>query len=170
MQNYDRISKLGLFFILFLIINLNHSCNDDNQDIVPYVPVDIVLDIQTDLGHLGVGETATILPDEDGYGILSFSAPNYPVIRLGQEVEGNGLILYRQDLYEFWVFDRTCTYKASVDYCGVEMDNTGLFPECPCCHSQFVITLEGAVKQGPAALPLKLYHAYLHGNQLFLSN
>jgi len=170
MRCADQIPKLGLFFIFLLIIALNHSCNDDNQDAVPYVPVNIVLDIQADLGHLGVGETATILPDENGYGILSFSAPGYPLITLGQKVSGNGLILYREALYEFIVFDCTCTYKASTDYCAVGMDDTGLIPECPCCHSQFVIPLDGAVRKGPAALPLKEYLASVNGNQLFISN
>lgn len=166
----ESIAKLGLFFIFLVIGAVNHSCQKDNHDVVPYVPVNLILDIQTDLGHLGVGETATIVPDEEGYGILRFSAPNYPVLRLGQEVYGNGLILYRRDLYEFMVFDRTCTFQASMDYCAVEMDDTGLVPECPCCQSQFMIPLEGAVKQGPAALPLKTYQTYINNYQLFISN
>jgi hypothetical protein len=164
------ITKLGLFFIFLLIGVVNHSCRKDNQDIVPYVPVNLILDIQTDLGHLGVGETATIIPDEQGYGVLSFSAPNYPVLRLGQEVSGNGLILYRLALYEFMVFDRTCTFQANIDYCALEMDDTGLVPECPCCQSQFMLPLEGAVIKGPAVLPLKTYQTYINNYRLFISN
>lgn len=170
MRCFELITKVGFFFIIFLLIAGNHSCRNDNQDVVPYVPVNLILDIQTDLGHLGVGETAIIVPGEEGYGILSFSAPDYPVIRLGQEVSGNGLILYREAQYEFMAFDRTCTFQASIDYCAVEMDDTGLVPGCPCCQSQFIIPLEGAVKQGPAVLPLKAYRTYINGYQLFISN
>jgi hypothetical protein len=163
-------TKLALFFIILLFMAGNPSCHEENQEAVPYVPVDLILDIQTDLGHLGVGETALIIPDEQGYGVLSFSAPNYPVIRLGQQVYGHGLILYRAALYEFMAFDRTCTYRASTDYCAVEMDETGLVPECPCCNSQFMIPLEGAVNRGPAVMPLKTYNSYVNNNQLFISN
>lgn len=53
----EQISKLGLFFIILIIVVVNQSCSDDNQDIVPYVPVDLILDIQTDLGHLGRGDS-----------------------------------------------------------------------------------------------------------------
>lgn len=163
-------TKLGLFFILAAVLAIHHSCSDDNHDSVPYVPVNLVLDIQTDLAHLGVGDAAVIVPDDHGFGIIRFLNPAYPEIRLGQEVYGNGLILYRSGNNEFSVFDKTCTYKASTDYCAVEMDQTFLFPECPCCTSQFAITLDGAVNKGPAALPLQPYNAYVNNYRLYISN
>ena len=170
MYNRYSVAKLGLFFIFLIITGINYTCSDDNKDVVPYVPVDLILDIQSDLGHLGVGESAIIIPDEEGYGILSFIAPNYPVLRLGQRVFGNGLIIYRSELYKFNVFDKTCTFQASIENCAVDMDDTGLIPECPCCHSKFVIPLEGAVNEGPAALPLKSYNNYINNFQLYIRN
>ena len=153
-----------------LLIPGNYSCRNENQDVVPYVPVNLILDIQNDLGHLGVGETATIVPDEQGFAIISFTHPDYPQIRLGQQVFGNGLILYRVAQYEFTVFDKTCTYRASDDYCAVEMDETGLIPSCPCCQSSFAIPIDGAITSGPAAIPLKQYHSLIDNYQLYLSN
>ena len=164
------ITKLGLFFILTLLIPGNYSCHNDNHDVVPYIPVNLILDIQTDLGHLGVGECATIVPDEQGFGTISFTHPSYPEIRLGQQVYGNGLILYRMAQYEFAVYDKTCTYRASTDYCALEMDETGLIPRCPCCGSEFAIPIDGAIASGPAVLPLKAYSAYINSYQLYISN
>ena len=170
MTLHPFITKLGLFLIPALIIPGNYSCSNDNQDIVPYVPVNLVLDLQADLGQLGVGETATIVPDEQGYGVIRFTNPGYPIIRLGQQVFGNGIILYRVSQYEFAAYDKTCTYRASSDYCAVEIDDTGLLPRCPCCQSEFAIPLEAAVTAGPAVLPLKPYSAFIDNYQLYLSN
>ncbi len=170
MKERTFFSKLGLFFLLLAFLVNFLSCKKDNQDVVPYVPVNLILDLQTDLAHLGVGETATITRNNQGFGVIRFTSPNYPSISLGQEVYGNGLILYRISIYEFAVYDKTCTFRASTDNCAVEMDDTGLIPECPCCHSQFIIPLDGSVKQGPAALPLKAYPSFVRNNQLIISN
>jgi len=153
-----------------LLIPGNYSCRNENQDVVPYVPVNLILDIQNDLAHLGVGETATIVKDEQGFGVISYTHPDYPQIRLGQQVFGNGLILYRIAQYEFAVYDKTCTYRASDDYCAVEMDDTGLIPQCPCCQSKFAIPIDGAIANGPAAVPLKAYHSFIDNYSLYLSN
>ena len=170
MKNKTDVAKLILFFLLLSITAIYPSCKKDNQDVVPYVPVNLALELQTDLAHLGVGETATITPDNRGFGVIRFTSPDYPVITLGQEVHGHGIILYRESMYDFAAYDKTCTFCANTDYCAVEMDDTGLIPECPCCQSQFIIPMDGAVNQGPAALPLKAYPAFVRNNQLFISN
>lgn len=149
---------------------LNVSCKDINKDNVPYVPVDIVLDLQSDLSHLGVGESATLTPDQQSFGVLRFSSSNLPVISLGQPVLGNGLILYRIGTTEFSAFDITCTFNAVADYCALEMDDTWLLPECPCCGSEFNILLEAYPVSGQAGLPLKQYSTYVRNNQLFIRN
>jgi hypothetical protein len=162
-------SKLFLF-LLFVTLLGNVSCKDINKDSIPYVPVDIVLDLQADLSHLGVGESAILTPNEQNFGILRFSSGNYPVITLGQPLLGNGLILYRYGSNEFSAYDITCTYKASVDYCALEMDDTWLVPECPCCGSEFNLMLQASPVSGPAAMPLKEYSTFVRNNQLFIRN
>lgn len=149
-------SKLFLFLLIIMFI-ISESCKDNINDDVPYFSIDIVLDLQADLSYVGVGETAILTPDPQGSGILSFSSSKYSPITLGQFIQGNGLIIYRQAVDEFAVYDITCTYKASTDYCALEMDDTWLIPECPCCGSEFNILLEGSPVSGPAALALKQY-------------
>lgn len=169
MKKIQYISKLGLFFLLFTIAG-TESCRDDKNDYIPYVPVNLILDLQTDLSYLGVSESATIIRNEYGFGVLHFASPKYPQITLGQEVYGNGLILYRKDLNEYVVYDITCTFKASTDYCALEMDDTWLVPKCPCCQSEFNLLLDASPISGPAALPLKQYTTFIRNNQLFIKN
>ncbi len=169
MKTINDYSKLGFFFLIF-IITATESCNDNDHDYVPYVTVNLVLDLQTDLSYLGVSETATITPNEQGFGIIHFASSKLPEITLGQQVYGNGLIIYRIDLNEFAVYDITCTYRANTDYCALEMDETWLVPKCPCCDSEFNIPLDATPVSGPAALPLKSYNTFIRNNQLYIKN
>lgn len=162
-------SKLFLFLLIITFI-LSESCNDNINDGVPYVSIDIVLDLQADLSYVGVGETAILTPDTQGSVILSFSSSKYSPITLGQFMQGNGLIIYRQAVDEFAVYDITCTYKASTDYCALEMDDTWLIPKCPCCGSEFNILLEASPVSGPAAVSLKQYSCFIRNNQLYIKN
>lgn len=164
-----NLSKLFLFLLIIAFV-FNVSCKDTNKDNVPYVPVGIVLDLQADLSHLGVGECATLTPDAQNFGVLRFSLSNFPEISLGQQVLGNGLILYRNGTTEFSAYDITCTFNATADYCALEMDDTWLVPECPCCGSEFNIMLEASPVSGPASFPLKQYSAFVRNNQLFIRN
>jgi len=77
MKKNNIISKLGFFF-LFSSILVFTSCKNDNRDYVPYVEVDIVLDLQIDLAGLGNLDAATITPNSIGLGELSFSSPRLP--------------------------------------------------------------------------------------------
>jgi hypothetical protein len=162
-------SKLFLFSLIttFIIVE---SCSDNIRDVVPYVSIDIVLDLQADLSYVGVGETAILTPDPQGSGILTFSSSKYSPITLGQFIEGNGLIIYRLGIDEFAVYDITCTFKASTDYCALSMDETWLIPKCPCCSSEFNILLEASPVSGPAAVALKQYSSFIRNNQLYIKN
>jgi hypothetical protein len=162
-------SKLFLFSLIITCI-INLSCRDNIRDTVPYVPVDIVLDLQADLAYVGVGETAILTPDPQGFGILAFASSGFSPISLGQAVAGNGLILYRSGTEEFAVYDITCTFKASSDYCALEMDDTWLIPKCPCCNSEFNILLEASPVSGPAALALRQYSSFVRNNRLYIRN
>jgi len=114
----------------------------DNRDVVPYVYLNLVLGLSTDLAHLGIDQTATITPDKNGLGIIRFSNPQYPEIPLGigQILNGNGLIIYRSDIYQYEVYDITCTFQAQNDYCSLERnpDYEGVF-DCPCCKSRILV-------------------------------
>ncbi|MFC2081196.1 hypothetical protein ACFLR8_03200 [Bacteroidota bacterium] len=150
------------------------GCVKDNRDEVPYVYINLILGLSTDLSHLGVMETATITPKENGLGVIRFSNPDFPEIGLGigQIINGNGIIIYREDIYEYSVFDITCTFLAQTDYCSLDRnaDFDGVF-DCPCCSSRFLYNSDGfyAIK-GPAAMPLRQYNAFVQANSLVVRN
>ena len=170
MQKNNIIPKLGFFFLILSFL-LVPSCEKDNRVYVPYVDVDLVLDLQIDLSGLGILEAATITPNSLGLGVLSFSSPHLPSINIGQAVYGNGIILYRISQYEFAAYDITCTYRADIDYCALDMGTNWLIPKCPCCDSEFNLLLEGAPPiSGPAAMPLKEYNTFIRNNQLYIKN
>jgi hypothetical protein len=174
MNKYFSISKLGLFFgILATAISFT-ACVKDNKDVVPYARIDLILDLSTDLSHLGPQETATITPNASGIGgVIRFTNPQYPVIPLGagQILQGNGVIIYRSDVYEYEVFDITCTFQAQTDYCRLDRseDFEGLYI-CPCCESKFLVQNDGFVFEGPAAMPLKRYPSFIDNNALIVRN
>ena len=167
-------SKLGLFFLILVIPSTQHGCVKDNGDIVPYVYLNLSLGLSTDLAHLGVAQTATLTPDNNGVGVIRFSNPQYPEIQLGfgQILNGNGLIIYRKEIYEYEVYDITCTFRAQTDYCALERhpDFEGVF-ECPCCQSRFLYDGQGFLAfEGPAAMPLQRYRAYVQAGSLIIQN
>jgi hypothetical protein len=174
MNKYYSISKLGLFFgILATTISFT-ACVKDNKDVVPYARIDLILDLSTDLSHLGPQETATLIPHASGIGgEIRFSNPQYPVIPLGagQILQGNGVIIYRSDIYEYQVYDITCTFQAQTDYCRLDRDEDfeGLYI-CPCCDSKFLVQNGGFVFEGPAAMPLLNYPSFIDNNALIVRN
>jgi len=166
------ISKLGLFFVFTASLAFL-GCKRENHDVVPYVFIRLSLDLSNEMALLGVSETATIIPDNNGNGVLSFSNPDYPQITLGpsQIINGNGIIIYRAALSEYEAYDLTCTFRAQTEYCRLDRSPTfdGLYV-CPCCDSKFLVNSGAYVFEGPAALPLKQYLAILNGNQLIINN
>ncbi len=174
MNKYFSTSKLGLFFGILATAVSFTTCVKDNNDVVPYARIDLILDLSTDLSHLGPQETATVIPNASGIGgVIRFSHPKYPEIPLGagQILQGNGVIIYRSDVYEYEVYDITCTFQAQTDYCRLDRseDFEGLYV-CPCCDSKFLVQNDGFVFEGPAAMPLKRYPAHIQNNALIVRN
>jgi hypothetical protein len=174
MNNLFSISKLGLFFLFPATFFLAAGCVKDNADVVPYVYLDLALGLSAELAHLGVGEEATITHDADGPWTVRFSNPQYPEISLGpgQTIHGNGLIIYRSQFNEYEVYDITCTFQAQTDYCALERNpEYALVFDCPCCPSRFLYNADGYYAiEGPAAMPLKRYPAFIQANALIIRN
>ena len=172
MNRVNLNPKLGLFFV-FSAFFLFLACNRERQDVVPYVLISLSLDLSNEMALLGVSETITIVPDQNGNAVIRFSNPQYPQITLGpsQIINGNGIVVYRAALYEYEAYDLTCTFNAQTDYCKVERsaDFEGLYV-CPCCDSKFLVNSGAYVFQGPAALPLKPYRTIISGNRLLINN
>ncbi len=172
MDRLFPISKISLFFGI-LAMFMASGCARERRDEVPYAYIHLSLDLSADLANLGAGETATLIPDNNGNVVIRFSNPRYPEITLGsgQIINGNGIIIYRPaGITGYEVYDITCTYRARTDYCRLERsDFEGLY-ECPCCGSSFLVNSDGYVFEGPAAMPLKRYTAVISNNSLIINN
>lgn len=137
--------KILLFFICLILF---WGCDDIHQT-VPGVPVNIILDTNTELAGLGVGSTM-VCPKSGGF---------------------MGILLYRNSLSEYYAYERTCTYYPN-DTSAVVAEKGGVIAVCPRCGSTFIITADGAlVNKGPARLPLIKYRTYLdRSGRLYISN
>jgi hypothetical protein len=80
-----------------------------------------------------------------------------------------GLIIMRQNASTYLAFERNCPYRPYEAACStVSIDASRLFLTDECCGSQF--TLQGQVRGGPAARPLRQYNTALSGNVLIITN
>lgn len=137
---------------------------------VPYVPVDVEINLYPNLQALGIGQTALILPDEYNNGYVKINDERSGIIPLTSKVFGNGLVLYRYDELVFYAYDRTCTFQPSKN-CAIEIDDSGWLPTCPCCKSQFIITFNGyPTETSNAVLPLKQYPTRVSLGVLHITN
>lgn len=135
--------KIRIIYILLLFLFL--QCDDEHQRI-PYVYVNIQKTIDDpELNSL-------LIPG------------NYVYLTGGV----NGIILYRLNSDEFLAWERTCAYEPNKN-CRVEVDNTNIYCECPCCESSYLI-LDGTPNQGPTEYPLKSYQTSFDGFYIRIFN
>lgn len=163
-------SKVNIFFVFFFLFVFSISCNKDEFDTVPYVPVYYEIDIINQL-NLGVTESVTITAYDEFSSIIEYPNSSRPPSYIPFATRGNGIIIY-QGMDGYYAFDLTCTYRAREDYCAVEYDaSTGIKYQCPCCNSVFNLTL-GANPEGnsKAVRALKAYPVSEYGNELIVAN
>ncbi len=151
------------------------SCETNEDDVVPSVPVDLTLSVYSDLSGLGVGTTLTITPDstQTNYSWIEYDNKNVSRRHIAQSTYGNGIILYRADLNYYIAYDKTCPYNARVDYCPLTAIGRGIMPICKCCGSVFMLNLDGAPsKDSKTGNYLRMYRTNLVDNQtqLIISN
>ena len=129
------IIKRKIFFFILFVSNLilNTSCVKNNQ-IVPYVYVDLYVNIS--------------LP--------SYSSLNAIGGWIYVSGGSQGIIVYRQTADQFAAYDRHCTYNAGIPCGSASVDSTNSFVTCSCDGSQYQL-YDGLVIQGPAAYSLKPY-------------
>ncbi|MFW6352551.1 MAG: hypothetical protein ACOC2E_09185 [Bacteroidota bacterium] len=155
-------SKVLIFFLFLLLLPMKFGCDKKKYEQVPYVPVDISINLFPNLSMMGIGETVLILSDENNNGYIQFNDAERQKIYLNSKVYGNGIILYRYDREDFYAYDRTCTFRPITNNCAIEPDKSGILPKCPCCSSVFIITVDGLpTDQSPAHFSLKPYNAYV---------
>jgi hypothetical protein len=148
------------FFIIFILLLNSLSCDNDDLQIVPEIPVYLELNLNDELLELGVGMIITITPDSlnKSFSFIDYHDKKHNKRHISWKTYGNGLILYRRDFYSYQAFDRTCTYKAFEEYCGLELGNNSLVPYCPCCKSEFLITADGSPSNTSKATKLLMQY------------
>src|SRR6056297_775048 len=130
--------KIKIWTLLLPLVLLSTKCETGGYQI-PYVRVDMNLNIISELGNPALNSTTLI----DG--------------------GANGLIVYREDFGLFHVYDRTCTQYPQHDT-AVYPDETfdGVFT-CPICESKYLLLTGADPIEGPATFPLHEYYSRVNG-------
>lgn len=138
-------SKYNIWLLILPLLLLSTKCETSGYQI-PYVRVDLHLNIISELGNPSIG---------------SFS-----------EVDGgvSGLIIYREDFGLFHVYDRTCTqYPEHTEAVLPDEDFDGVYT-CPECKSKYLLLTGAEPLEGPATFPLHEYYSRVDGDLLHVYN
>jgi hypothetical protein len=139
------IRKIRIWFLLLAISSCTPSRYDDP---VPFVPfVDIVI-------NLNLPEFIALRSD-GGHAQVSGGV--------------RGIIVYRVNSTSFVAYERNCSFRPNEACATVNVHNSGLFMEDPCCSSSFNFS-DGNPTGGPAWRPLVQYRTQLSGLTLTISS
>ncbi len=160
MKQYDFFYSKIIIFVLFLLPLLTiDSCKTKENQRIPNVFVDFTININDPMfNDLSVAGNAVVV-DASYAGTASAGYDNH------------GIIVYRFSETEFFAFDRTCPFEEGLDQ-AVVLENTGdLTPECPECHSKYVLPSYGyPTDDSPSRYPLKQYHVSFDGLYVHVYN
>jgi len=151
-RNIPTVKKAfykGLTYLLFSVFVLSTpiSCDNDDDDLIPYVAVDFSIDILSSF-----------------YNELT-SVGGYVYVTGGYK----GILIYRLSMDEFLAYDRCCSYNPQDPCERIEMQESGLTMIDSCCGSRFLI-LDGSPIQGPATKSLRPYMTLFDGQYLRVYN
>lgn len=137
----------SLLFIFFLSVN---SCKQQ-EEYIPYVPVNFTVDLNqfNDLTTTGYS-----MKYPGGYAGVIIYCQFYDVSN-----PPNSL---------YYAFDAACTVEVK-DSCSVESEGNNLNATCPCCGSVYSL-MDGYPISGDASIALKRYNVNILGNKLYISN
>lgn len=133
-----------LFLPIFLLLVLGCQ-EDDPQAQMPFVPVDIEINLQ----DLRYQELHT-----NGWMYLNGGI--------------KGLIIVKESPSVYRALDRACPYHPTDPCAKVDVHSSGFYLIDDCCGSRFEKT--GNVTSGPAQQPLLQYNTYQNGNYLIIRN
>ena len=134
------------FWLLLLVIT---GCKPERSDYpVPFIPfVDIVI-------NLNLPQYISLRSD-GGYSLIDGGV--------------RGIILYRVNSSTYMAYERNCSFRPNEACATVNVHNSGLFMEDPCCSSSFNFS-DGNPTGGPAWRPLVRYRTQLSGLSLTISS
>lgn len=148
-------SKLRFFLILIILVILIDSCKKSELDVIPSVLVDFTLDLN-DPEFLSLAAITN-------YVLVDATTNNNGIYSAGYD--GNGIIVYRAGLDEFFAFDRTCPHDYALNGTSVAVDTVTNenFVICPICDSKYILPSFGSPSEGPSKYPLKIYRTSFDG-------
>ncbi len=138
-----RLSKI---FVIGILLWGATACGEEQQVIIPSVPVDIRLNLSS--------QEAVPLRTDGGAIYLNGGL--------------RGIIVYRKNQDTYLAFERACTFEPEKECARVEIDGSLLFMIDKCCGSQF--DYEGYPRGGPAPAPLRRYQTFMEGHALRILN
>lgn len=134
------------FILICLVLLSCHSCKDKGNYNVPYVPVNITINVNQ--------------PD-----FFNLTVPTGWVYITGGS---RGIIVYRKSDTEFVAIERHSTYLPE-DQCAVTVLSDGVLLDDPCSDSQWLI-MDGTLVNGPASTPLVTYDTMFNAPYLTIVN
>ncbi|MFA5327335.1 MAG: hypothetical protein WC384_06055 [Prolixibacteraceae bacterium] len=150
MARFSRKIYKAVLVGLFILAGTN-ACKDDYTSIVPYMYVNFDFN-PTNYIEFKVPGGAVYFPNP-GYG--------------GIIVINN----WGDEYTPYLAFDATCTHEVSSTVRVAVTENGSGIAVCPECGSKFLLFgSNGNPIMGPAAEPLRQYHANLVGGRIYISN
>ncbi len=125
---------------------LSTMCETNNGLVIPYVRVDLHLNIISELGN----------PAQFTFKLIDGGV--------------NGIIIYRGVDDEFYAYDRTCTLWPEHNEQVAEDDVWGGVFTCPECESRYQLLNGAEPLNGPATFGLKQYYTVIDGSLLHVYN
>jgi len=137
----DLSMKQFAIYLSFSFLVLLGSCRNTNNSTMPYVPVDIYINVS--------------LPAYSNLNVIG----GWAYVTGGND----GILLYRQSFESILAYERRCTYNA-FEACGFSsVDSTNVVVECACDGSRYSL-FDGSVIEGPATAPLFRYNTTFNVN------
>lgn len=157
------VSKLSIFLVLIFLLGISYSCKKPRGDVIPYVYVNFTLDL-LDPEFLPLAAPANYVLVDANTNLIGIYGAGY---------DGNGIIVYRASMDEFYAFDRTCPHDYAISNTSIAVDTIygEFYVKCPLCESEYVLPSFGnPTKDGPSKYPLKNYRTTFDGRFVHVYN
>ena len=145
-------SKIIILITVLTAVSLT-SCKKSENDVIPDVYVNFYINLSDpeffDLN--AIGNTKIITSATNNWGS---DAAGYG---------GNGIIVYRSTMDEFYAYDRTCPYDFAVNGKSIKVNIDGIFAVCPECRTTYALPSFGTPYSGVGRYPLKNYKTSFDG-------
>jgi len=143
-------AKLKYLLQLIILLVVIFGCSKDQDQIVPYVRVDLTINLQ--------------LPQ-----FIALNSVNNAVPYPNAGYNHNGVIIYRNSTDEFTAYDATCPKHLDTKVSAVTLDDGGSAgtATCPECKTVYYFFNYAYPSKG---YPLKQYRVTKSGNILFITN